>query len=176
MKEGNAAFPFPATDSGGTGGGLPLLEMAACGAGAVLTCLLVSVVVARRLRPRLQKTAVEVTLTPTASDGYDPDVVQSIQCRPHSLDVLPHMPAQDAHEQDGRKIPSHESHKANKGFVAGDHLCTPGDPRKHSCNRGHAQVLDTCIRRHSEEKQVSVVFNRNQYLKFQFALEYQNVN
>lgn len=149
-----------------------MFGLALCGAGAVLGCLAVSAVVARRLRLRQQKTAVEVTLTPAASDGYDPDVVQSVHCRPHGLDVLPRRSERDAHEQDGRRMSSHECRRANKGFLAGD-LCTPGDPRKRSCNHGHAKGLDTCFRHHMErEIQVSGVSNGNRIFRVPCSLHW----
>lgn len=172
MRGGNVLFPFLATDSGGIGRGLPLFGMALCGAGAVLGCLAVSAVVARRLRLRQQKTAVEVTLTPAASDGYDPDVVKSIQCRPRGLDVLPRLSERDAHEQDGRRMSSHEQRRANKGFVTGD-LCAPGDPRKRPCNHGDAKGLDTCFRHHVErERQVSGVSNGNRIFRVPCSLHW----
>ncbi|XP_047496757.1 nephrin-like isoform X2 [Penaeus chinensis] len=80
----------------------PLLGAALGGVGVLLLLLLVGVVVAKRVHRRPKKPVVEMALTPTAGDDYDPDVVKSIPRRPHSLDVLPHAREDEAHEMDLR--------------------------------------------------------------------------
>ncbi|XP_063875672.1 uncharacterized protein LOC135108508 [Scylla paramamosain] len=71
---------------------IPPLVGAALGLVAVLLLLLVvGVVLCRRMRPRPRKpTAAEVPLTPGVGvDGFDPDVVASIQRPRPGLDVIP---------------------------------------------------------------------------------------
>lgn len=71
---------------------IPPIVGAALGLVAVLLLLLVvGVVLCRRIRPRPRKpTTAELPLTPaTGADGFDPDVVASIQRAPPGLDVIP---------------------------------------------------------------------------------------
>lgn len=71
---------------------IPPIVGAALGLVAVLLLLLVvGVVLCRRMRPRPRKpTPAEVPLTPAAgTDGFDPDVVASIQRPLPGLDVIP---------------------------------------------------------------------------------------
>ncbi|XP_042879207.1 uncharacterized protein LOC122257779 [Penaeus japonicus] len=139
-------------DSAGIGKRLPLFGIAATSVAVLLICLAVSMVAVMRLQPRPKKTVVEVTLTPTASGGYDPDVVKSIQCRPHSLDVLPHIPVEYARKKDGQRLSSYECHKVNNGFPVDDHRCTPGNPCKCTCNYKHFQVQSSCSRSHKDRE------------------------
>ncbi|KAG7175284.1 turtle-like 1 [Homarus americanus] len=81
----------------------PILGAALGLVGVLLVLLVVGVIIARRVRtrsPRTQKpVAPEVPLTPTLGEGFDPDVVASIQRRPPSLDVIPQDPDEDDDEE-----------------------------------------------------------------------------
>ncbi|XP_069186105.1 uncharacterized protein [Procambarus clarkii] len=86
----------------------PILGAALGLVGVLLLLLIVGVVVAKKVRTRRrpQKVSIEVPLTPTMGEGFDPDVVASIQRRPPSLDVIP----QDDDQDDERSYEHHRLH------------------------------------------------------------------
>ncbi|XP_071543617.1 uncharacterized protein [Panulirus ornatus] len=149
-----------APDSGGEVDIPPILGAALGLVGVLLLLLIVGVVIARRVRPRPQKpTAAEVPLTPTTGEGFDPDVVASIQRRPPSLDVIPqeddeqvdelsyeyeqsqdHECLRDEHDDDSRSHSPREScayvHRPSDASSQGhveEQVCVQGGTGRCSC-------------------------------------------
>ncbi|XP_068202711.1 uncharacterized protein [Palaemon carinicauda] len=77
----------------------PILGAVIGGVGVLLLLLIVGVVIAKRAPQRPTKSASDLQRTSGIPEGFDPDVVQSIQRQPPSLDVLPSM--QDPDGQTG---------------------------------------------------------------------------
>nr|XP_053630827.1 nephrin-like [Cherax quadricarinatus] len=85
----------------------PIVGVALGLLGVLLLLLIMGVVIVKKLRSssRPQKlVSPEVPLTPTIGEGFDPDVVASIQRRPPSLDVIP----QDEQDDDDERSYVHE--------------------------------------------------------------------
>ncbi|XP_064108652.1 hemicentin-1-like isoform X1 [Macrobrachium nipponense] len=73
----------------------PILGAVIGGVGVMLLLLIVGVVIAKRAPQRPTKSASDLQRTSGIPEGFDPDVVQSIQRQPPSLDVLPSMQEPD---------------------------------------------------------------------------------
>lgn len=109
----------------------PIVGAALALVAVLLLLLVVGVVLCRRMRPRPRKpTPAEVPLTPAVGvDGFDPDVVASIQRPPPGLDVIP------SDQEDDRDY--EESYEHERFNTDDDEDILQAHATRHSCVHVH---------------------------------------